>query len=88
MKLDAIDTRKIDYAVGVLRGVLSSDLRMQLDDELRANLEDCIEHVRAAARTVERMRAHRERAREALLEATRAARRMRDSARRRRKRVA
>lgn len=60
MKLDAIDTRKIDYAVGVLRGVLSrSDLRAQLSDELCANIEDSIHHIRGAARTVERMQRKR-----------------------------
>jgi hypothetical protein len=51
-KLDQISVGQVDYAVGCLRGMLGIDL--DLSESYRANLEQAIEHVRAAARYVER----------------------------------
>jgi hypothetical protein len=50
-KLDQIAVDQVDYAIGCLRGLLGLDL---LSKSNRANLEQAIEHVRAAARYVER----------------------------------
>lgn len=51
MKTDRIETRHIDFGVGVLRGVLS---RPELRGLLTPNeLEVAIEHTRAAARFIE-----------------------------------
>jgi hypothetical protein len=54
VRVDRIDTRRVDFGVGVLRGVLSRpdlNLTMTATDEI----ELAIEHVRAAARQIENL---------------------------------
>lgn len=55
MKLDRINVGSIDYGIGVLRGVLSSDMGSRFSEMSIAMIEQSIENMRAAARYVERM---------------------------------
>lgn len=50
MRVDRIDVASVDWAVGVLRGVLGTTIVPELADKIEA----AIPHVRAAARYVER----------------------------------
>ena len=52
--IDHIDARSMDHGVGVLRGVLS---KIELRDP--GAVEAAIEHIRAAARLVERLQRQR-----------------------------
>ena len=56
MKADDIETRFIDYGVGVLRGVLA---RGELTPTFEADVEVAIEHIRGAARLIERLQRER-----------------------------
>lgn len=56
--LDRLNPGAIDYAVGVLRGVLSKQDSI-VSDELRANIECSITHMRGAARFIERLQRQR-----------------------------
>jgi hypothetical protein len=55
VKIDHINVGSIDFGIGVLRGVLGSDVRSRLSDALVADVERSIVNMRAAARIVERM---------------------------------
>lgn len=50
-RLDRIDTRQIDFGVGVLRGVLSHPGFSSASPKI----EEAVEHIRRAARAIERM---------------------------------
>jgi hypothetical protein len=52
MKTEYIDTRAIDYGVGVLRGVLSRPELAHMDQR---PIELSIAHMRGAARLIERL---------------------------------
>jgi hypothetical protein len=52
VKIEQIDARRMSHGVGVLRGVLSRpDVAIAAPDEVEA----AIDHIRAAARLVERL---------------------------------
>lgn len=55
VKLDRINVGSIDYGIGFIRGVLSSDVRSRFFDTSIANIEQSIDNMRAAARHIERM---------------------------------
>jgi hypothetical protein len=50
VRLDHIEVSQVDWAIGVLRGVLGTTIVPELADKI----ETAIPHVRAAARHVER----------------------------------
>ena len=54
MKLDRINVGSIDFGIGVLRGVLGSDVRGRFSATMIACIEQSIESMRGAARYVER----------------------------------
>ena len=55
-QIDRINVSQIDFGVGVLRGVLSRpDFNLR---ELQ-QVEDAIEHIRSAARAIERLQKRR-----------------------------
>ncbi|HSX23357.1 MAG TPA: hypothetical protein VLE97_11340 [Gaiellaceae bacterium] len=56
MKLDRIDVASMDFGVGVLRGAVS--VVQPLRDE-PGQVELAIEHIRAAARLIERLQKRR-----------------------------
>ena len=58
MRIENINTRRIDHGVGVLRGVLS---RPELALIAPREVEAAIEHIRGAARLVERLQRQRAR---------------------------
>lgn len=56
MQIDKINSGHIDYGVGLLRGVTHFKGRqLEVNDQLVANIETIIDHIRAAARLVDRV---------------------------------
>lgn len=53
--VDRIDVGKIDYAIGCLRGLVGCADELELSEIYVATVLQCIDHVRAAARLVERL---------------------------------
>lgn len=63
MRFHRINVGSIDYGIGVLRGVLGSDVRARLSDASIACIEQSIENTRAASRHVEHTQRDRRRKR-------------------------